>query len=38
MRVVLMEGVSTERYLHANVARFGQQFALRKPGASRVDR
>ena len=37
-RVVLMEGVSSERYLHANVARFGQQSALRKPGASRVDR
>ena len=28
-RVVLMERVSGERYLHANVARFGQQRALR---------
>jgi hypothetical protein len=37
-RVVLMERVSGERYLHANVARFGQRCALRKPDASRVDR
>ena len=38
MRVVLMERVSGERYLHTNVARLGQQRALRKQGASRVDR
>jgi len=36
--VVLMEGISGERHLHANVARFAQQCALRKRGASRVDR
>ena len=36
--VVLMEGISGERHLHANVARFGQLCALRKRGASRVDR
>jgi hypothetical protein len=37
-RVVLLERVSGERYLHANVARFAQQCALRNRGASRVDR
>jgi hypothetical protein len=37
-RVVLMEGVAGERHLHANVAPLGQQCALRKRGASRVDR
>ena len=36
-RVVLMEEVSGERHLHANVARLGQRCALRKRGASRVD-
>jgi hypothetical protein len=36
--VVLMEGTSGERHPHANVARFGQQCAIRKRGASRVDR
>jgi len=36
--VVVMEGVSGERHLRANVARFGQQCALRKRGASRLDR
>src|SRR5207248_421684 len=36
--VVLMEGISGERHLLANVARFGPQCALRKRGASRVDR
>jgi hypothetical protein len=37
-RVVLMERISGERHPQANVARFGQQCALRKPAASRVDR
>jgi hypothetical protein len=36
--VVLMEGIPGERHLHANVARFAQQGALRKRSASRVDR
>lgn len=36
--VVLMEGISGERHPHANVALFGQQCAIRKRGASRVDR
>jgi hypothetical protein len=37
-RVVHMEGVAGERHFHANVARLGQQSAIRKRGASRVDR